>query len=382
MALNFELTPEQMDLKKEVAELGKKYNYLVEPCDRESTVPRLLHEEMGKRNWIVPFVPVQYGGMGKGAIEFAIITEELSRAGFMGPNPIAQVSKSILARGTERQKKYYLPKFCSGEFIAAVAISEPHAGTSWDLLKTVAAKKEGGYVLDGKKAHINYAMDAQVLMVYAKTGKGISVFLVPSDGKTASISFKKGDPIGLRMEPIADIFFVHHEIDENALLGEEGKALEVFIAAFNLSRIGNASRLIGIGRGALDAAVNYAREREVSGSKVTDFQGIRWIVAELYARIETAVLMRDKAAWKLDAGSDPALEVAMAKMVAASVAEEIISKAFSLTGAWGLYREAPFERFWRDAMVGRVGGGSIEMLKNFIARRVLGKPQSTRGVTG
>ncbi len=374
MALDFELTHEQKRLKQKVFEMGRKFSHLIEDCDRESTAPLPLHEEMGRRNWIVPFVPVEFGGRGQGAIEFAIITEEISRVGFMGPNTMAQVAKSLMVAGTEDQKRKYLPKLCNGEMISAVAISEPQAGTSWDQMKTTAVKRGKKYLLNGHKAHINYAIEAGVLMVYAKTAKGISVFLV--DRETPGISFMKTNPIGLRMEPLADVFFTDCEIPANTLLGQEGQVLHIFIPAFNLSRIGNASRLLGISRGAFDAAIQYAQERRVGKHRVTEFQGIRWIVADFYSKIELASLMRDKAAWKLDQGEDPALEVAMAKLAAANVAEEVTSKIFSLTGAWGLLREQPFERFWRDAMVGKVGGGSVELLKNFISRRVLGKSES------
>ena len=374
MALNFDLTVEQKTLKEEVVRVGKAFSHLVEKCDRESVAAHELHAEMGKRNWIVPFAPPEYGGLGKGAMEFAIITEEISRAGFMGPNPLAQVGKSVLVAGREDQKRKYLPKLCNGEIFSAVAISETNAGTSWERMKTRAVKQGNRYVLDGQKSHINYAEDASVLMVYAKTDSGVSVFLV--DRETPGISFRKTNPIGLRMEPLADVYFTRCEVSEKALLGKEGGAMEVFIPAFNLSRVGNASRLIGIIRGVLDAAIPYAKERTVGERAVTDFQGIRWMVADFYSRLEMVILMRDKAAWKLDQGMDPAYEVAIAKVQAALLAEEVTTKVFSLTGAWGLFREQPFERFWRDAMVGKVGGGSVELLKNFIARRVLGKARS------
>lgn len=376
MALNFELTDEQKKLKEEVAQMCKTFSYLVENCDRESVVPHEFYAEMGKRNWIVPFVPSEYGGIGKGSMEFAIITEEISRAGFTGRNPLAQTAKSLLVAGREDQKRKYLPKLCSGEVFSAVAISEIEAGTSWGRMKTKAVKQGNRYVLDGHKSHINYALDASVFMVYAKTETGVSVFLV--DRETAGISFKKTNPIGLRMEPLADVYFTGCEVSEKHLLGKEGRALEIFIPAFNLSRVGNASRLIGISRGALDTALQYAKERTVGENAVTDFQGIRWMVADFFSKLEMVILMRDKAAWKLDQGLDPAYEVAIAKVAAATLAEEVTSKVFTLTGAWGLFREQPFERFWRDAMVVKVGGGSVELLKNFIARRVLGKSKSQK----
>lgn len=373
MALNFELTEEQQDLKKKVYNLAKKLEYLIEPCDRDSVTPWPLIEEMGRRNWITPFVPVQYGGPGKGAIEFGIITEELSRAGFMGPNPMAGTAKMLLLAGTEEQKKAFLPDLCSGKVLASGLISEHNAGTNWDLMKTTAVKKKSTYILNGEKNHINYATEAGIFRVVAKMDKGPTIFMFRVDRNKPGLSCKKTEPIGLRMEPLADVFFNNYEIPAESLLGKEGQAVDIFQRQFAINRIGNASRLLGISRGALEVAIDYAKKREVKGRMVTDYQGIRWIAAQLYWKIETATLMRDKAAWKVDCGEDAALEVAMAKVAAASAAEEVTSKIFSLTGAWGLYREQPFERFWRDAMTGKVGGGSIEMLKNYIARQILGK---------
>jgi alkylation response protein AidB-like acyl-CoA dehydrogenase len=379
MALNFEFTEEQSHLKQQVYELGKRLNYLIEPCDRDSLTPWPLIEEMGRRNWITPFVPIEYGGPGKGAIEFAIITEELGRTGFMGPNPMAGTAKMLLLAGTEEQKKAFLPDLCKGRVLASGLISEHDAGTNWDLMKTVAVKKKDKYVLNGEKNHINYATEAGIFRVVAKTDKGATIFMFRVDRNKPGLLCKKTEPIGLRMEPLADVFFTNYEIPAESLLGEEGQAVDIFQRQFAINRIGNASRLLGISRGALEVAMEYAKKREVKGRMVTDYQGIRWLVAELCWKIETATLIRDKAAWKLDSGGDASLEVAMAKVAAANAAEEVTSKIFSLTGAWGLYREQPFERFWRDAMTGKVGGGSIEMLKNYIARKILGKETKTRG---
>lgn len=373
MALNFELTAEQKQLKENVYTLGKKLSYLIEACDRDSVTPWPLIEEMGKMNWITPFVPMEYGGPGKGVIEFAIITEEISRAGFMGPNPMAGTAKMLLLAGTETQKKGLLPDICRGKTLASGLISEHDAGTNWDLMKSTAVKKGDKYVLNGTKSHINYATEAGIFRVVAKTEKGPTIFIFRVDRTQPGLSCKKTEPIGLRMEPLADVFFNDFEIPGDSLLGPEGRAMEIFQQQFSINRIGNASRLLGISRGALEASIDYAKKREVKGRMVTDYQGIRWLVADLYCKIETAALMRDKAAWKLDDGGEPSLEVAMAKVAAANAAEEVTSKVFSLTGAWGLYRAQPFERFWRDAMTGKVGGGSIEMLKNYISRQILGK---------
>jgi len=318
-----------------------------------------------------PIVPLEYGGMGKGAIEYSIISEELARVGLFGPQPTIQAEKHLLVSGTEEQKQRYLPKLAQGQWIAAIAISEPNVGSSFDAMETTAMKRDGTYLISGRKSHINFAADAALILLYAKTEKGLSIFII--ERGAPGISFKKGNPIGQRMQPIYDFTLDKVEVPQAQLLGEEGGGMSTFFAAFNLSRIGNASCLIGLARGALDEAIAYARERRVGRSLVADFQGIRWMVADLSTRIEAAALLRDKAAWLEDKGVEHALETAMARYYSGEVAEEVCSTVFSLVGGWGCYRERPFERYWRDAKVGKLAGGSSEVLKNLIARRLLGK---------
>jgi len=373
MSLSFESSVEQRKLRREVAKLAQEFAPRVGEWERKSMVPWELFQEMGKRRWTGPIVPPEYDGMGKGAMEYSIISEELARAGLFGPQPTIQAEKHLLVSGTEEQKARYLPRLACGEQIAAIAISEPNVGSSLELMETTAVQKNGAYMLNGRKAHINFAAAAAIILLYAKTESGISIFIV--ERRTHGIKFLKADPIGQRMQPIYDLTLENVEVAPSQMLGQEGDAMSTFFAAFNLSRIGNASCLIGLARGALEQAIAYARERQVGKSRVTDFQGIRWMVAELSTKIEAAILLRDKAAWLEDREVEHALETAMARYYAAEVAEEVTSQVFSLVGGWGCYRERPFERFWRDAKVGKLAGGSSEVLKNLIARRVLGREQ-------
>lgn len=370
----FEINKDQNNLKNEVRKVASQFLTKLNEWEEKGLAPIALFRELGKRRWMGPVVPEEYDGMGKGAIEYSVITEELSRLGFFGPQTSVQAEKSLLASGTSEQKLKYLPKLANGEFIASIAISEPAAGANWEMMETKAEKSGNDYIITGIKSHINFAAEANLSLVYAKTQKGLSIFLI--DGSTPGILAKKGNPIGLRMEPIYEVTLDKCKVPASNLLGEEGKASSTFFAAFNLSRIGNASRLIGISKGALDAAVSYAKERQVGNNKVTDFQGIRWLVADLITKIEAASCLRDKAAWLHDRGVEHAVETAVAKLFASEISQEVALKVFSLVGAWGCYRDKPFERFLRDAKVGQFGGGSSEVLRNFIARQFLGKVTS------
>ena len=193
-------------------------------------------------------------------------------------------------------------------------------------------------------------------------------FLIDKD--TDGVKFVKADPIAGRSAPMYDIY-LDCRIPKSQMLGKDGGALEVFIHTFNLSRIGNASQFIGIGRGCLELAVKYAKAREVGSRHVTDFQGIKWIIAELYANLEAAKLARDRAAWMEDNGIEHSLETSVAKYLAGDVAERIATKCFSLVGSHACYRGTPYERFLLGVKALQAGGGTQEIMLNNIANQAL-----------
>jgi len=368
--MDFQYSPEQLQLINEVARFAKKESAaLARDYEDKSIFPRGLHKKIGQKGWTGPIVPKAYGGMGKGALEYCIIMEELSKELITGPQTSVQLEKMLLSFGTERQKRLYLPKLASGEYVAALAISEPQAGSSFKNLQTTAKKDNTFYIINGKKSHINLAGDADVLMVFTRTDIGLTCLLIDRD--TPGVRFEKRDPLGMRTLPVYDIFLEGCRVPGDHLLGEEGKGLSVFLTTFNLSRIGNASTLIGFARGCLEHAVSYARDRRVGDSRVVDFQGIQWLLAEMVAELEAARLIRDRAALAEDAGIEHTLDTSISKLLAAEVAEKIVSRAFSLTGSYACYRESPFDRYWREIKTLQVAGGSSEIMKNTIAREIL-----------
>jgi butyryl-CoA dehydrogenase len=185
------------------------------------------------------------------------------------------------------------------------------------------------------------------------------------------VSSRQTDPIGLRLIPTADMFFDDVRVPESALLGEPGGGLDTFLSTFNMSRLGNASELIGFGRRALAQAIGYAGTREVADNVVTDFQGIQWTVADCYGDLYGASLARDRAASLADAGQEHSLETTLAKKLAIDAAEHAVNEAFALVGGHGLYTDTDFGMLLHDMKVLRVAGGSLEVLRNYVARRVL-----------
>jgi butyryl-CoA dehydrogenase len=369
--MDFEYTPEQLKLKKEVADFARSES--ADPRrkleEAESIFPWEFYRKLGERGWLGVIVPKRYGGQGKGAIEYAIIMEELSKELLITPQATVQTEKSILGAGTEEQKEKYLPKLASGAFLAAQAISEPDAGSSFKNMRTAATKKGDSFFIKGHKSHINLAKEADVFTLLAITEKGLTEFLIEKN--TEGIRFEKGNPIAGRSAPIYDIF-LDCRVPEKQLLGEMGGGLQVFLLTFDLSRIGNASQFIGFARGCLELAVTHAKNRNVGNHRVADFQGIQWIIAELAVDLELARMARDKAAWMEDKGVEHNLETSVAKYFAGEVAEKVVCKSSSLLGSQACYYDSPYERYLREIKTLQVAGGTSEIMKNNIARHVLG----------
>jgi alkylation response protein AidB-like acyl-CoA dehydrogenase len=242
-------------------------------------------------------------------------------------------------------------------------------------MRTTAKRDGSDWIITGSKCHVNLGHQCDVTVVYAMTDQGLASFIV--DRKIPGVVTRQTDPIGLRMIPTADVHFDNVRIPDSAQLGAPGQGMQTFLSTFNLSRLGNASELIGWARRALAEAITYAQTRQVGDGVVTDFQGIQWTVADLYAELYAASLARDNAAMLSDRGDEHALETTLAKMLAIDAAEHTINDVFALVGAHGLYRDQDFGDLLHDIKVLRVAGGSLEVMRNYIARRVLRQPHES-----
>jgi len=371
--VDFERSETQKALQASARSFAEK---VIEPeareYDEKSLFPWDTFRKMGRDGYLGLTVPAVYGGCDGGAMEYSILCEEIARASAAYiHNGHYQTEKMLIHYGTEAQRQEFLPKLARGEFLAATAISETGVGSSFSAMASTAKKEGGFYILNGEKVHINDAAEAQLINFFAMAPKGLTIFLV--DTATAGFSIiEKMDPIGLRASPIYVLRLADCRVPESRRIGEEGQGAQVFFAAFNYSRIGNASCLLGCARGATEKAIDFAKSRKVGNKTVTDFQGMRWMIAEVSTRLEAVALLRDKAAWLEDRGKDPAREVAMAKLLAGEVSLEAISQMIQLTGSYGCYRDTPFERYWRDAKTLCIAGGTLEVMKNNIARQILG----------
>lgn len=349
----------------------------LEKADAEGRFPREVYQAMGDRGWVGPTAPAAEGGLGGGIAEYCLVCEEVARHGLVSPQIAIQGQQWLLAFGTAEQRARYLGGIARGQIVFSESISEPGAASSLKAIRTTARRDGTGWVLCGRKTHVNLGHQSDVTLVYATTDEGLTAFLVDTD--LPGVGSVQTNPIGLRMLPTADMTFDEVRVPATAVLGGVGAGLDTFLTTFNISRLGNASELIGYGRRALAQATAYAQGREVGEHKVTDFQGIQWTLADAYAELYTSSLARDHAANLADAGGEPALATSLAKMVAVQAAERATSDAFALVGSHGCYTDTDFGQLMQDVKVYRIGGGSVEVMRNYVARRIL-RSESLEGL--
>ncbi|MFB6417802.1 acyl-CoA dehydrogenase family protein [Bradyrhizobium tunisiense] len=339
--------------------------------------PRQIFRELGQQGIFGALTPKEFGGLGYGPPEYCFVEEELARHGLVSGQTQSQGQCWLKDWGTEEQKSKYLPGLADGTIIFSESISEPSAASSLKNLSTTARHESSGWLIRGAKSHINMGVESDVTLVYAMAPEGLTAFLV--DTAQPNLRREHTHPIGLRFSPTANMYFDDVYVDESAILGGLGNGLATFVSTFNVSRLGNASSLIGFARRALADAVGYARERRVGQNTVTDFQGNQWTIAECYAAICAASLARDHAANLASAGNEHAMQTSVAKQLAISAAEKTVNDVYALVGGHGLYEEQRFGQYLFDVKLLRVAGGSTEILKNHIARNVL-KDETLAGI--
>lgn len=370
--MDFELSEEHKELQKSVRRLVEQ-RILPEIMDYEekSVLPRELFREIGAQGFLRTHIPREYGGLGLGTIAFCLVTEELAKAGagliHFGQ---FQTQKMLLGYGTPKQLEKYLAKLLSGEYLAAVAITEPTVGSSFANMQTTVQKHDDVFVLNGVKTLINDAAEADIITVLAKSEEGISVLLVEK-GTPGFRILKKLDPIGLRSSPVYEFELKDCTVKAEQLIGKPGEGLKAFFSAFNFSRLGNASAALGIGQAALDKTLNYIKDRRVGTRVVSEFQGIRWLLTELSTLLEAARLLRNQAAIAEGTKPDTSLESSRAKLFCVEVANRVVGDCIQATGRYGCLRDSLFELYLRDARVLGTSGGSLEVMKNNIARRLI-----------
>jgi alkylation response protein AidB-like acyl-CoA dehydrogenase len=357
---------------EELGRLAARHRDELDAANRAGAFPREIYQELGRLGYLGPLVPREYGGLGGGVAEYVVIAEEIGRHGLVSGQVAAQGERWLLDWGTDEQKDRWLRGIATGSAVFSESISEKGAGSSFKLMSARATRDGDGWVLDGAKTHVNMGADCDVTVFYALAPEGLTSFLV--DMRLPGISTAVTDPVGLRLIRTADVVFEGVRVPDSARLGPVGDGLKTFLSTFNVSRLGNASELIGLGRRALELGLRYAAERQVGDSMVTDFQGIQWMIADAWTALDAASLARDHAVQAHERGEDIALATSAAKQLAITAAELASSTSYSLVGGHGLYFDEPYTDIANEIRVLKVAGGSSEILRNYIARRVLKDP--------
>jgi len=331
-------------------------------------------------------IPPEFGGAGLGYVDYVLAIEELSAVdGSMGLTMAAHNSlgtNHIFLAGNEAQKRTFIPRLASGEFLAAWALTEPGSGSDASSARTSAVKKGDHYVLNGNKTFITNGHYADVLVVIAVTDKtkgthGLSAFIVEKDTKGFRAG-KKENKLGLRASDTSELIFEDCEIPAENLLGVEGEGFIDAMRVLDGGRISIAALALGIARGALDAALTYVKERRQFGKAIAEFQGIQWKLADMATELDAARLLTQRAAVLKDAGRKVTRESSMAKLFASEVAVRICDEAVQLFGGYGFIKDYPVEKYYRDVKLCTIGEGTSEIQRMVIAREIL-KVHPSRG---
>jgi acyl-CoA dehydrogenase len=325
--------------------------------------------------------PAEYGGSGMSTLDYAIVMEELSRVDAGVALSVAAhnslSSGHIFLAGSEEQKKKYLPRLATGEFMAAYSLSEPGSGSDAASLRTTAVRKGDHYVLNGSKQWCSHGDHADVLTVFAtvdpgKRAKGITAFLIEKGMPGFSVG-KKERKMGIRCSPTVALHFTDCAVPVQQRLGEEGEGFKIAMRTLDMTRPMTGAMAVGIGQAALDAATAYAKERQQFGQPIAAFQGIQFMLADMAMQVHAARLMVHHAARQVDAGiRGNTLEASMAKCWAGDAAMKVATDAVQIFGGYGYTREFPVERFMRDAKIMQIYEGTNQIQRMIIAKELLG----------
>ena len=378
--MDFSLTKHEelfLQMIREFAE--KEVKPLAAEIDEQERFPTETVEKMSKLGLMgIPF-PVEYGGAGGTNQIYSMAVEELSRVcGTTGVVVSAHTSlccAPIYEMGNEEQKKKYLPKLCSGEWIGAFGLTEPNAGTDAAGQQTTAVETEDGYVLNGSKIFITNAEYAHVYIVIAMTDKslgvkGISAFIVEKDTPGFSIG-KKEKKLGIRGSATCELIFENCVIPKENLLGKVSEGFKIAMKTLDGGRIGIAAQALGIAQGAMDETVKYVKERKQFGKAIGQFQNTQFQLADLETKIQASRLLVRVAAYKKDKKMPYSVDAAQAKLFAAETAMEVTVKAIQFHGGYGYTRDYPVERMMRDAKITEIYEGTSEVQRMVISANLL-----------
>lgn len=377
----FSLTEEQMMIRTMARDFARE---VVLPGaaqrDHDKTFPRDILDQMGELGFMGMMMPEEYGGAAVDTVSYVLALTEIAYA-CASTAVVMSVHNSICCESllyfaTEEQKKEWLPRMCSGQCIGAFALTEPHAGSDPASQRATAIEDGDEWVINGTKQFITTGKNAGLVIVTALTDRakrhrGISVFLVPQ-GTPGLIVGKEEEKLGLRASDTVQLVFEDCRIPIDNMLGRPGEGFKIAMTGLDCGRIGIASQSVGVAQACLDESIAYMHEREAFGHPISDFQGLRWKVADMALEIEAARLLALNAASLKDLGKRFTQEASMAKLYASEMVNRVAGQAIQIHGGYGYCSEYPMERHYRDARVFTIYEGTSEIQRLVISNNILG----------
>ena len=348
--------------------------------DKEERFPIELVPKLAQMGLLGIRIPEEYGGAGLDTTSYVICVEEIARID--GALALTVASHNglgtghMLARGTETQKRKYLPKAARGEWLAAWALTEPGSGSDAAALRTTARREGDEWILDGTKTFITQGSVCGFCVVLARTNpeapkqRGITAFVVDR-GTPGFLCSKHMPKLGCRASDTAELSFENVRIPDAQRLGELDCGFADTMRILDGGRISIAAMALGLGYGALEKAVRYAKERKAFGKSIADYQAIQWMLADAKTELDAAALLTYRAAWLADRGERHTSEAAMAKLFASEASTRACNSALQVHGGYGYVREFDVERHLRDAKLCEIGEGTSEVQRIVIAKYVL-----------
>jgi acyl-CoA dehydrogenase len=378
---------DQQAIRQSVRELCRDFpDTYWRKVDKAEEYPEAFVKAVTESGYLAALIPEEYGGAGMGIIEASIILEEINKAGANSGACHAQMYTmgTLLRHGNEDQKRRYLPQIARGELrLQAFAVTEPNSGSEATRIQTRAVRKGDKYVVNGQKIFISRVKQSDLMLLLARTTpyddvkdktQGISVFIVDMRNVRGKLDVQ---PIDMMVNHHTNsVFFEDVEVPAENLIGEEGRGFSYIIDGWNVERILVASEAIGDGRWFIDRAVKYASDRVLFGKPIGANQGIQFPIAQAYARIEAADLMRFQAAAKFDRREKCGAEANMAKLLASEAAWEAANICLTTFGGYGFAREYDVERKFRETRLLTVAPVSNNLILAFLGNKVLGLPKS------
>ena len=375
--MDFRFTDEQNIVRDSVRKIMDRLATAeyIRRLDKEQAYPYELYDawvELGLLG--MPF-PEQYGGLGGDALDMVIIAEELARKSFdfftaYGGSVFCGLN--LIRKGTEEQKKLWIPRLLTGEIKMSVSMSEPDAGSDVGALRTTARRDGGDWVINGQKLWATGAgAKGNVISVYAKTDtkahyrEGISLFLVENDAP--GVQLRKLEMLGRRCVGTYEIFFDNVRVPAERLVGGENKGWDCLLSGLQLERISSTAGYCGSAQAVLDLALEYAKERKQFGRPIGTFQSIGHMLADMQTEIEAARTLMWRAAWMISTGQDALREISMAKLFASEVYVRAAGTGMQIFGGYGYNMEFDMQRHFRDSKASTVSAGSSQIQRNLIA---------------